>query len=68
MNKKALLALMLALTMLLSGCTLLVKDQEVDDSTEIVRLGDTVYTKGEVNSRVNAYLEEEAYFYSMYGA
>lgn len=68
MNKKALLALMLALTMLLSGCTLLVKDQDVDNATEIVRLGDTVYTKGEVNSRVDSYLQEEAYFYSMYGA
>lgn len=68
MNKKALLALMLALTMLLSGCTLLVKDQEVDNATEIVRLGDTVYTKGEVNARVDSYLQEEAYFYSMYGA
>lgn len=68
MNKKALLALMLALTMLLSGCTLLVKDLDVDSATEIVRLGDTVYTKGEVNSRVDSYLQEKAYFYSMYGA
>ena len=67
MNKKALLALVLALTMLLSGCTLIVKDQSVDDATEIVRLGDAVYTKAEVNDRVNTYLEEEAYYYSMYG-
>ena len=48
MRKKALLALMLVLTLLLSGCTLIVKDQAVDNATEIIRMGDRVVTKKEV--------------------
>jgi cytoplasmic iron level regulating protein YaaA (DUF328/UPF0246 family) len=46
MQKKALLALMLVLTMVLTGCTLVQKDPEVDAKTEIIRYGDTVVTKG----------------------
>ena len=36
MQKKALLALMLAMTLLLSGCALIVKDAEVDAKTPIL--------------------------------
>ena len=39
MRKKALLALMLVLTLLLSGCALIVKDEAVETATEIIRMG-----------------------------
>ena len=38
MRKKALLAALLALTLLLSGCALIVKDQAVDNATPIIRM------------------------------
>ena len=57
MQKRALLALLLAMTLVLTGCALVVKDQAVDDATEIIRLGDTVYTKKEVLEEV----DEELY-------
>ena len=50
MRKKALLALMLALTLLLSGCALIVKDEAVDNATEIIRMGDQVITKDKVKA------------------
>ncbi|MBR2823723.1 MAG: hypothetical protein IKE24_08565 [Clostridia bacterium] len=67
MQKKALLALMLAMTLFLTGCTLVQKDPEVDRATEIIRLGDQVITKGEVTDTVNSQLEYMASLYSMYG-
>ena len=48
MHKKALLALLLVMAMALSGCTLIEKDLAVDRATEIIRVGDTVYTKGQI--------------------
>ena len=63
MQKKALLALLLALTLLLSGCALIQKDLDVDRATEIVRVGDTVYTKGELQDEINYQLY---YMYSLY--
>ena len=67
MRKKALLAMMLALTVILSGCTLIQKDAAVDAATEIIRLGDKVITKGEIQKDVNDQLDYMAYLYSMYG-
>lgn len=67
MQKKALLALMLALVMTLSGCALIQKDLEVDRAREIVRVGDIVYTKGEVQDQVNSQLNYTASLYSIYG-
>ena len=67
MQKKALLALMLAMTLLLSGCALIVKDAEVDAKTPILTAGDTVVTKAEVQEAVNSQLYQMAYLYSMYG-
>lgn len=67
MQKKALLALMLALTMLLSSCALIQKDPAVDAATEIIRVGDTVYTKAEVKAQILGQLDYMAYMYSMYG-
>ena len=67
MQKKSLLAMLLALTLLLSGCTLIQKDPEVDAATEILRLGDQVVTKGEIQKDVNYQLQYMSYLYSMYG-
>ena len=68
MRKKALLALMLAMTLALSGCALIAKDEAVDAATPIITAGDTVITKAEVQSAVNSQLEYMAYMYSMYGS
>ena len=67
MRKKALLALMLALTLLLSGCALIVKDQAVDDATEIIRMGDQVITKDKVREQIQSALEYNAYIASLMG-
>ena len=67
MRKKALLAVLMAAVLLLSGCTLIVKDQAVDDATEIIRMGDQVITKAEVKEEIQNQLDSMAYMYSMYG-
>ena len=67
MRKKALLALMLALTLLLGGCALIVKDQAVDNATEIIRMGDQVVTKEEVKEQVESVLQYNEYINSMMG-
>lgn len=56
MNKKALLALLLALCMMLSSCALVVTDPEVDAATPIVTMGEKVFTKAEVQQYVENYL------------
>lgn len=61
MQKRAVLALMLALTLILSGCALIEKDAAVDAETEIIRLGDQVMKKGEVKEQINQVLN----FYQM---
>lgn len=67
MHKKALLALLLVMAMFLTGCTLIEKDLEVDRATEIIRVGDTVYTKGEIQDETDYQLNYMAYYYSMFG-
>ena len=67
MQKKSLLALALALTLFLSGCTLIQKDAAVDAATEIIRYGDTVITKGEIQKQVDSQLAYMAYYYSLFG-
>ena len=67
MKKQALLALMLALTLILSGCTLIQKDPAVDAATVIIKLGDAEVTKGEIQEQVNEQLRYMAQIYSMYG-
>ena len=67
MRKKALLALMLALTLLLSGCALIVKDQAVDNATEIIRMGDQVVTKDKVKEEIQNELDYNAYYASLLG-
>ena len=67
MHKKALLALLLVMAMALSGCTLIEKDLEVDRATEVIRVGDTVYTKGQIQDETQYQLNYMAYYYSMFG-
>ena len=67
MQKKALLALLLAMTLLLSGCALIVKDQAVDDQTVIIRMGDKTVTKKEVKAATNTQLYNTYYMHYMYG-
>ena len=68
MQKKVLLALLLAMTLLLSGCALIVKDEAVDNATEIIRMGDQVITKEKVKEEVSNQLNSMAYYYSLYGS
>lgn len=67
MQKKAFLALLLILCLALSGCTLVQKDEAVDAATEILRLGDQVITKGQIQSEVDYQLNYMAYYHSMFG-
>jgi hypothetical protein len=67
MRKKALLALVLVLTLLLSGCTLIVKDPVVDNATEIIRMGDQVITKDKVKEQIQNELDYNAYYASILG-
>jgi len=53
MQKRVILALMLALTLILSGCALIEKDAAVDAETEIIRLGDQVVKKGELKPELD---------------
>ena len=66
MRKKALLALMMAAVLLLSGCALIKKDQAVDDATEIIRMGDQVITKKEVLAQAEQELYDQYSMYSMF--
>ncbi|MBE5803997.1 MAG: hypothetical protein E7316_05735 [Clostridiales bacterium] len=67
MNKKTLLALVLAVAMLLSSCALIEKDPEADRATPIIHVGETVYTKGEIQDQINYQLSYMSYVYSLYG-
>ena len=57
MRKVKILALLLALCLLLSSCSLIVKDMEVDRATEVIRVNDTVITKGEYQEELKAWQE-----------
>ena len=67
MRKKALLGLLLVLTLLLSSCSLIVKDQALDNAYPVITMGDQVVTKAKVMEEVENQLESQAYMYSMYG-
>ena len=57
MRKKALLAALMAMILLLSGCALVVKDEAIDNATEILRMGDQVITKETVKKEVQDNLD-----------
>lgn len=67
MQKKTLLALMLVLTMLLSGCSLIVKDEAVDEARVVIRVGDDTYTKAQVQANIDYTIQQYEYIYSLYG-
>ena len=68
MNKRALLALMMAVMLLLaSACSLIVKDEQVDRETVVLEVAGKSITKGEFNDRLNEELDYMEYLYSMYG-
>ena len=67
MSKKALLAVLMAMILLLSSCALVVKDQAVDDATVIMKLGDKEITKKEIVSQINSQLNYNYQLYSAYG-
>ena len=67
MKKKALLAMLLTMTLLLSGCALIKKDAAVDAARVILSYDGKEYTKAEVLSEVNYQLQYNAYLNSMYG-
>lgn len=67
MRKKSLLALVLAVVLLLSGCALFEKSPEQDRATKIIQVGDKVYTKGEIQDEVDYQLSYMSYVYSLYG-
>ena len=66
MKKKALLAVLLAMTLLLSSCALIVKDKEVDAKTVILKMGDKEITKAEVQEAVDNELADMYQTYAMY--
>ena len=67
MSKKALLAVLMAMILLLSSCALVVKDEKVDNATVILKMGDQEITKEKVKEEVRNQLDSMAYMYSMYG-
>ena len=68
MKKKALLAVLLAMTMLLSSCALIKKDAAVDAATVILKLGDEEITKAEVQAATDESLYEMYQYYYMLGS
>lgn len=66
MHKRALLACLLVVTMLLSGCSLVKKDLAVDAATPILTVGEKVFTKADVQSAVNEYLQQMQQMYASY--
>ena len=68
MRKKSLLAVLMAMVLLLSGCsTIIVKDQEVEDATPILTLGDEVVTRAQVLYTRDYLMYNDYYTYAAYG-
>ncbi len=68
MRKRVILALVLVLALLAStGCSLIVKDEEVDRQTPIIEVAGKTFTKGEVLSQAENIMNYYEYMYSMYG-
>ena len=65
MKKKALLAILLVATLLLSSCNLIKKDEAVDTATVILKLGEKEITKSEVQDTTQNVLAEYYQYYAM---
>ena len=68
MKKKALLAVLLVMTLLLSSCTLIKKDEAVDAATVILKLGDEEITKQQVANATENQLYNMYQYYYMFGS
>ncbi len=66
MRKKMLLALLLAASLLLSGCSLIAKDEKVDNARPVLQVGDIIYNKGQVQAQVDMQLQYTQMIYNMY--
>ena len=68
MRKKTLLVVLLAMVLVLSGCsTIIVKDQAVDDATPILTLGDQVINKKQFLAEQEYQMAYMSSYYSMFG-
>ena len=68
MRKRVILALMLVAALILtSGCSLVVKDAEVDKQTVIVEVAGKTFTKGDIAAQVDYQVSYMEYIYQMYG-
>lgn len=68
MRKRAILALLLAAVLLAAtGCSLIVKDEEVDKQTVVREIAGKAITKGELEEQTEYLLDYYDYMYSLYG-
>lgn len=66
MQKKMLLALLLAASLLLSGCALITVDEEVDNARVVVEVNGDVVRKGTLNNAIDYQIEQNQYMEQMY--
>lgn len=66
MQKKMLLALLLAASLLLSGCALVTVDEEVDNARVVVEVNGDVVRKGTLNNAIDYQIEQNQYMEQMY--
>ncbi len=68
MRKRVILAFVLVLALLAtSGCSLIVKDEEVDRATPVIEVAGKVFTKGEVQAQTDYLLNYYESMYASYG-
>lgn len=67
MSKKVILASLMAMVMLLSGCALIEKDEAVDAATVIITVGDTTFTKAQVQNQIINTYYQNSQLYSQFG-
>jgi len=67
MRKRVVLALVLILALVMStSCSLIVKDEAVDMATPVLEVNGQVFTKGELKTQTEYYLDETEYMYNYY--
>ena len=68
MRKKSVLALLLALMMILSGCTLVTKDEEKDNARVIIDVNGETVTKHVVTAAVENQISQNEYYNQLFAA
>ena len=66
MRKKSVLALLLALTMILSGCALVTKDAEKDNARVIIDVNGETVTKGVITAAVQNQISQNQYYNQLF--